>query len=532
MKLWQKIFLTTLALVIVLVNVTSLIMLKSNHDLSLQREQQTAVTRHRYLITEITNYVVNTQLSERTVVLSDQRMQALFSEALGHQGTNDTGGARLYLEGQRIYPAEGATIAYEQQMLQEPDFSSVITRFEGRVLLLVVSSPEFNGLSYRLLTYYDITSTYQLFDATFNLIRVIGVVSALFVAGVLLVLVRVLLLPLRSLTSTTRQIASGDLQMRAVVAGNDEVAEVAENLNLMADSIQNSVTELEQLAESRKTFIGNLAHEMRTPLTSILGYADLLRVQREVSDLDRVEYAGIIVNETRRLQSLSGKLMELLSVGNMKLALEHIDLYELTDELSASLQPLFVARQMTLVCRISPARCVIEADRELLQSLIMNLVDNAMKASTEGSTITIATREYYREARSAAMNTISTHRERRIVVEVIDEGIGIAADQIPMLTEPFFMLDKARTRRHGGAGLGLALCAEIARAHGSELGIESQLGAGTIVSCDFAAVEETGYGTLLGSAGSSSLPNSLISSPNEVGNRPTDSESIEEKHHE
>ncbi|MCL2632774.1 MAG: HAMP domain-containing histidine kinase, partial [Coriobacteriia bacterium] len=476
MKLWQKIFLTTLTLVIVLVNSISLIILKSNHDLALQREQQTALTRHNYLRNEILNYVANTQLSERTITLSPEQMDTLFKEVFDSQSGNELIGASLYLEQSRIHSVNDPGFSIEETLLHEQDYSFTITRQDDRVFIFVVSSPEFNGQAYQLITFYDITSTYQLFDATFNRARVIGIFSALFISGVLLLMVQALLKPLRDLSNTTREISSGSLEKRVLVRGNDELAEVAFDFNSMADSIESNVTALEQLAESRKVFIGNLAHEMRTPLTSILGYADLLRVQREVSDLARIEYANIIVNETKRLQSLSGKLMELLSVGSMQLALEPIDLNELTTEMTLTLQPIFQARNMNLACHIPDYDCVVLADRELIQSLIFNLVDNAIKASTEGATVTIAAREIFRELSddTDGQTELPGPVERRIVVGVIDDGIGIAADQIAQLTEPFFMLDKARTRRHGGAGLGLALCAEIAKAHQSELYIESE----------------------------------------------------------
>jgi len=495
LKLWQKIFLLTLTLVIILVNTTSLVLLKNNHDLTLVREQQTALTRHSYLSTEILNSVVNAQLAERTVPLADGRMQTLLRDVLNSQSDNLSGASiyqgelLIHTSNDPAYPTgdqgviDSAAQQAELNLLAAPDFSSTITRLDNQVYLMLVSRPTFNEQTYQLITFYNITSTYQLFDASFNQVRIIGVVSALLIGGILLLLVLTLLRPLRSLSTATRQIASGDLQKRVKVRGNDEVADLARNLNSMADSIEANVQELEQLAESRKTFIGNLAHEMKTPLTSILGYADLLRVQRQVSDSSRTEYANVIVNETKRLQTLSGKLMELLSVGNMKLSLEPIDLFELANQLTVTLQPIFIARKMSLVCQIPMYNCVVLADRELLQSLILNLIDNAIKASTEGATITIAARELLRERKDAP----SAHLERRIAVGVIDDGMGIPADQIPQLTEPFFMLDKARTRRHGGAGLGLALCAEIARAHGSELYIESEIGVGTTVSCDFAA---------------------------------------------
>jgi len=260
------------------------------------------------------------------------------------------------------------------------------------------------------------------------------------------------------------------------VSGHDEVAEVARNFNTMADSIEHNVSELEKLAESRKVFIGNLAHEMKTPLTSILGFADILRVKREVSDPDRIDYANVIVGETKRLQVLSGKLMELLTLGSLHVVLVKTEIHTLFRELTLTLLPIMKSHKMELVVDLPVEDTYIDVDQELIKSLIYNLVDNSIKASVPSSKIYLIVSIEY----------------AGVVLKVVDEGVGIPKDQIPMLTEPFFMLDKARTRKHGGAGLGLALCSEIAQVHGSELLITSELGKGTCVSVTLQEVKDHG----------------------------------------
>jgi len=474
-KLWQKIFLTTLSLVIVVVNASSLILLKNNHDLAIVHERQTALTRHSYLVSEIQNSIVYKQLVERTENLNGDQINEVLNSVFERQNDDMASSAALYFGRQATFSTNTLSGRAEAILLALPDYSSTIVTDGNKNILLVVSSLVLNQRPYQLITSYDITSTYTLFDADFNQIRIISIVSALIIAGILLLLVRTLLHPLQNLSSTTRQIASGNLKKRVRVQGNDEVAEVAQNLNLMADSIEQSVTALKRLAESRQVFIGNLTHEMKTPLTSILGLADLLRVRREVSDNERQEFANIIVNETKRLQGLSGKLMELLSVGSIAPTLECIDLQELSDELDVSLQPVLATQHATLVFEVpeDPSEHTILADQELLQSLIYNLVDNAIKASGKDSTIIFR------------VQAITLQAEKKIRISIIDNGIGIPADQIQQLTEPFYMLDKARTRKHGGAGLGLALCYEIAKSHGSNLLIQSELGEGTCASVDF-----------------------------------------------
>ncbi|MCL2756715.1 MAG: HAMP domain-containing histidine kinase [Coriobacteriia bacterium] len=475
MRLWQKIFLLTLALVIIVVNVTSLALQFSNHRLAIEREQQNSSSRHSSLIAEFQNMVTITQIIERVTPLGDEETLAVVLD-VAQRRESDTVSLSLYRDGVLVYSKLGGFVGADLDLLAQPDYTSAIVEEDGKTLLLIVSTTILNERTYQLISITDISSTYDLYRAGFNQIRIIGIVSALIVAGLLVALVFGLLTPLRNLSSTTHMIAQGDLDNRATVTGNDEVSEVARDFNTMADSIEHNIIELERLAESRRIFIGNLAHEMKTPLTSILGFADILRIKREVSDLERISYANVIVNETKRLQGLSGRLMELLTLGTPDIPLAKAEVHELIHELVTTLQPIIESNEIKLVVVLPRRRAYINVDRELVKSLIYNLIDNSLKASNPNGIIYL----------------IESLQDNRVILQVVDEGIGIPEDQIPLLTEPFYMLDKARTRKHGGAGLGLALCAEIARIHGTELKITSELGKGTSVSVAFDEVTDNG----------------------------------------
>ena len=475
MKLWQKIFLLTLTLVIIVVNTTSLALLTTNHRLAIEREQQSALSRHSSLIVEMQYYIVFTQLVNRTVSLSDEETLEVTLSVMERR--DDTlHPSSLFRDGELVYSARKQPLEAELKLLSQPDYSSVIVDDAEKTYLLITSTTTLNERSYQLVSSTDISSTYALFKEGFGQVRIIGVASALIIAGFLQMLVRTLLTPLRELSNTTRKIAKGDLENRALVTGHDEVAEVARNFNTMADSIELNVTELENLAESRKVFIANLAHEMKTPLTSILGFADILRVKREVSDSDRIDYANVIVNETKRLQGLSGKLMELLTLGNLHIIPIKAEVQELYDELTAALQPIMKSYRIELKVELPERKVYVNVDRELIKSLLFNLVDNSIKASAPNSVITL----------------IASVENGLVTMMVVDEGIGIPENEIPLLTEPFYMLDKARTRKHGGAGLGLALCSEIAQVHGAQLKITSKPGEGTSVSIVLDEVKDNG----------------------------------------
>jgi len=468
--------LLTLALVIVVVNTTSLALITTNHRLAIEREQANALSRHVGIIGDLKNLIVYTQLTERVVFLSDEETLQIAHNMVRQFDSDTTIYLSLFRERVLVYSVFGNPLEAEISLLSQPDYSSMIIHKDDFTYLLVVSSTVLNGRSYQLVSSTNISSSYALYKDGFNQVRIIGIVSALIIAGLLQMLLRGLLIPLRDLSDATRSIAGGDLDNRVTVSGHDEVAEVARNFNTMADVIEHNVLELEKLAESRKVFIGNLAHEMKTPLTSILGFADILRIKREVSDSDRINYANVIVSETKRLQGLSGKLMELLTLGNLEIIPVKTEVFEFFNELTTTLQPIMKNHKMELMVLFPKRTVFINIDRELIKSLIFNLIDNSIKASSPYSRIYLTV---------AAENG-------QVTIKVIDEGLGIPEDQIPYLTEPFFMLDKARTRKHGGAGLGLALCSEITAAHGSQLQITSKLGEGTCVSFVLDEVKDHG----------------------------------------
>ena len=232
-------------------------------------------------------------------------------------------------------------------------------------------------------------------------------------------------------------------------------------------------TEKVEREQLRREFSANVSHELKTPLTSILGFGDLLRIKRTVDDKERREYAGIIVEETKRLKTLSGKLMELITVGSTQLDWQTIPLTSIMEEVGQALQISLSKSGITLnikVCKIE-----VSVDKELFKSLIYNLIDNAIKASKSGQEIEVFAEE---------TNGILT-------IAVKDHGIGIPKEEINKIMQPFYMIDKSRTRKAGGAGLGLALCSEIARLHGARLQIESEPRKGTCVSIIFDKKGET-----------------------------------------
>lgn len=209
--------------------------------------------------------------------------------------------------------------------------------------------------------------------------------------------------------------------------------------------------------------MGAFTHELKTPMTGILGYANLLR-SMQPDPAEQREAAGAIYHEAHRLESLSGKLLQLLHLDEEELALEPISLDRAVTMAVKAAHPALEQNRHARVESFSTGLWV-QGDADLLCDLVLNLITNAAKAGP-GGTITVSAEQ----------------AGKTVLLRVRDHGCGIPADQLSRVTEPFYMVDKSRARKQGGSGLGLALCSRIAQAHGGTLTIDSAPGKGTAVT--------------------------------------------------
>lgn len=272
-----------------------------------------------------------------------------------------------------------------------------------------------------------------------------------------------ILRPFYRMKETANIIASGDYSRRLPIGAGDEIAEVSESFNRMAQRVEEHISELTELNERQTQMIGNMAHELKTPMTAISGYSEtLLRVKLSPERQEQaLEY---IRSECRRLSRLSAKLLELTGLYHEEETFrkERFPAQKLKKTLELMMQERLKQKRLHLQITVEPENLSVEGDWDLLVSMLTNLLDNSCKASTEGGVICL------------------TMDPDGFCVS--DKGVGIAAGDLARVTEAFYMADKSRSRRQGGAGLGLALCSEIAKLHGAELEIASEPGRGTVVS--------------------------------------------------
>lgn len=470
MKLWQKVFLCTLALVMLAVDTASAFILKENINTTLRSTEEAAVRENTLLCVNISNNIAYKQLRDDLIQMSREQMNQVINQLVRSQSSS---GTDLYVfEGETLVSKNGSTDAqsllpddYLTQVQQSDECLTVIVSDSaGGYRLFTGSSLTLGSSVYCLYTCKDLSQTFLQFQEQWKFVKMMSLFCSLFIAIILLGIVYFLLAPLGRMNRTLRQMAQqGDYSLRLLEKGSTEIRELSGNINRMAQSAETNLQEIQQIADGRKMFIDSLAHEMKTPLTSILGFADILRIKREVTPQQRQEYAGIIVEEARRLRGLSGKLMELAVMHHTALDIESMPVEDFLNEIGLSVRPVLEKRRQTLQLTYDGSQVV--GDRELLKSLFFNLIDNASKASREDSDI--------------LLSCYADERELCFLVE--DHGIGMSEEAVRRATEPFYMEDKSRSRQKGGAGLGLALCSEILGVHGGRMTIHSQKGVGTQV---------------------------------------------------
>jgi two-component system phosphate regulon sensor histidine kinase PhoR len=245
---------------------------------------------------------------------------------------------------------------------------------------------------------------------------------------------------------------------RTVLASASAVA-AGQNLILVLYDI----TDVRRLEEVKRDFVINASHELRTPLTAIQGYLEML--QEAVRDDPSARWVEVIRRNTDRMTAIVEDLLRLASLEAKapEPAFEEVSLAGLFAELVELFGPRAEAKGIRLTVQAPAGLPTLRADPYLLQQLLVNLVDNAVKYTERGSvTVTAAEQDSWS------------------LIRVADTGIGIAAEHLPRLFERFYVVDKARSRTMGGTGLGLSIVKHIAQLHGGSVGVESVVGSGTV----------------------------------------------------
>lgn len=270
-----------------------------------------------------------------------------------------------------------------------------------------------------------------------------------------------------TIARAVKQISEGDLSTRLELEGEGELTDIAENLNRMEEDIQELIDKERTSEQSKTDLITNVAHDLRTPLTSILGYLELLRKNQKLSPEMQQKYLDIAYNKSVRLQKLIEELFGFtkLSYGKINMNVAKVDIVELLAQLLEESYPNFQKNGLSYDFVSNRKSQIIEADGDLLARLFDNLIGNAIKYGKEGKRV-----------------RVNLRADREIVtIKIVNYGYVIPANELPLIFDRFYRTDHSRTNASGpgGTGLGLAIVKNITDMHHGTVSVSSDL-SGTV----------------------------------------------------
>jgi len=263
------------------------------------------------------------------------------------------------------------------------------------------------------------------------------------------------------LSTAIQNISEGDLNTTVEVVGDDEFSAMAANLNKMVGDIRTLMDKERESERTKNELITNIAHDLRTPLTSIIGYLELLSASGNMTPEMEKKYINITYTKAKRLEKLIEDLFGFtkLNCGKVSMRVTKVDIVKLLSQLLEEFYPNFMDKNLAYELQSNVPAKIINADGNLLARLFDNLINNAIKYGAEGKRIVV---------KIHATETIVT-------VSVTNYGYVIPKEELPLLFEKFYRVEQSRSSNTGGTGLGLAIARNIVEMHGGTIGVASDL---------------------------------------------------------
>lgn len=443
MKFWKKIYLITFFLFLVFLNGGIFFVFQIAYSSNLNEEKKRTVSENKIILRaveeEIAAFNETGAPGERALQTIMQDYEAMYRE---NELTFE-----LWQEGNLVY-AEGIsdeTPEITSRGDKLPGDTMTLEYEDGRDILILASDFKVMEHTYRLVVIRSLSELSLLWNKLRLIFLVSSGVMSVILAVVLYFIMRRITRPLIRLSHLTREVADGNYTT-IDIKGTDEIAELGKDFNAMTAAIQSRI-------ESQDRFVANLAHEMRTPLTSIGGYSEYL-LRGTPDERRRYQALDYMMRESRRIQRMSNQLLQLAEIQKKQFETETISIHEVCEEAYQSCVPMIENKNLCVQILEKETGVCISGVKELLVCLIRNLLENAIRACDVGGHI-----------------EIEIHKHS---VSVTDDGAGMEPKEIEKITEPFYRIDKARSSKEGGTGLGLALCSEIVKLHGAELNVFSR----------------------------------------------------------
>ncbi len=343
----------------------------------------------------------------------------------------------------------GASWTFTRIRYDDPDTPSVPGVAVGSRLVLPA-----DGGTYALYHLFPMTAEQRTVDLVRRALLTSGVLLLVLVAGLSWLVTRQVVTPVRLARRVAERLASGRLEERMQVRGDDDIARLAVSFNQMASSLQKQIRKLEDMSAAQRRFVSDVSHELRTPLTTVRMASEVLHDARAAFDPVTARAAELLQNELDRFELLLTDLLEIsrFDAGAAALHLEDVDLVELAERVTRSVQPLAERRGTRVVVQKVGEPSVVQADSRRIERVVRNLVTNAID---------------YADSRDVVVVVASNDEGSALAVR--DYGVGLKPGDEVRVFNRFWRADPARVRTSGGTGLGLSISLEDARLHGGWL---------------------------------------------------------------
>ncbi|WP_459481747.1 sensor histidine kinase [Clostridium saccharoperbutylacetonicum] len=470
MKLWQKIYLFSLLLLIFTLNIAGFILIQKLHNDLLEKEVDKCLAEQKFIVTE---FNINSLALQKVYYLDsspdiNMAISALMEEykSLINPEADEHGKVEILDQKNKIlysdleFPASKEK--QELEALSEGKTNYIIRTLEGKQFLYVSSLVEVYNTPLEILYSKNISNIYKEKMNQYVLFMKLDLLICTIFAVFMYFISRLITKPINTLIASTQKISSGKYSERVKLKSKDEFNMLSNNFNLMAQTIEDKINELEISNIEKETFINNLTHELKTPLTSIIGYANLIRTSKYDEELF-FEAADYIYKEGKRLEKMAFKMMDLIYAKTQEIELLHEKIMPIIKEVEKSFQVKLEEKNIELI--IKGEDCIFDMDKDLIKMTLCNLIENAIKASESNSKIYLKV----------------SVLENKTYISISDFGSGMAREHLGKIWQPFYVVDKARSRKSNGAGIGLSICKKIVEVHNADIEINSELGKGTEV---------------------------------------------------
>lgn len=458
MKFSLKLLLSTVIVMALTLGFSGFYFVNYVFETSLQREVGQALDESSILGFAFETAALN--VPAKYSVLPDTTVEEIASNL---EASGRSSGRLVRIAGEQknvLYASDG--FAADEELLTQTNVNTksyrVLKTPNGYFVHTCVTVNTLDRILY-LETMKDVSGVFTERALGFSLYRRVTLIMLVVGTVILHFIASLLTKPIRLLTRATKRMAAGDYAYRAKQVSHDELGQLTKDFNQMANALEDNIDKLEEEIEAKEEFMGAFAHELKTPLTAIIGYADMLRSHKLDAEKSFLS-ANYIYTEGKRLEAMSFRLLDIIVAKKSEIELREVA----ANDIFVYLQDLYTSER-GFEFQFAYEDAWVWADVHLIKSVLINLIDNACKASEAGSTIEV-------------MGRIVTKGYQFLIQ---DYGIGIPLEEQHKITKAFYMVDKSRSRSKNGAGLGLALCAEILRLHHSVLEIESWPGEGSCI---------------------------------------------------